>query len=343
MNDILRSLQQRYPLSTDWEIPEVFEDRLELGSLRIGLSGLVASRKRDGFQVTGSAAQLGEAPIERAYFELLERTALFEIDPKHSEHFPLSSEPATWQYSKSNGVALHTSFSIACEKAAFELIERDRVLRSWFRMPSARAKPIEASVLEQCPIIRPLEDLYDFSGYTFSSEDGRRDEDLGYAEQVYVIGIFGFPKKTSKQMNAPFLYGFGADLDFQACLSHAVGECLQRLGFLWGEDWTSALPEFSPTPDFHQEFFLREGGIFRIKRWLDNLGKETEMSFDLRRKEVARESLPQKMQFIDLTPVHLKGRVSVVKAMSPERLPLVFGLKPPSNTIDEELWIHPIA
>ncbi|HMJ16621.1 MAG TPA: YcaO-like family protein, partial [Polyangiaceae bacterium] len=157
----------------------MYVETSNVNGLRIHLVGL-CSESREGGEATGSAAALTGADVGRAYFELLERTGLLDAlrAPKrgyalrndegltcgwvsHENLFPSSPEPELWRYAKSNGVALGPSFVNACERAEWELIERERILRSWYG--ETRPVSLDGEDLGPCE----LREVYDFRAYRF--------------------------------------------------------------------------------------------------------------------------------------------------------------------------------
>jgi ribosomal protein S12 methylthiotransferase accessory factor YcaO len=93
----------------------------------------------------GSAAAVTLTPWHRAYFEVLERQAIVaargsatplvlrdaqgqprgSIEP--AQLFATPTEPGSWRYALSNGVALAPDWSGACARALAEAVERDAV------------------------------------------------------------------------------------------------------------------------------------------------------------------------------------------------------------------------
>jgi hypothetical protein len=308
--------------------------------LRIDVAGLV-SRGPDGLDAVGSAAGRFESALPRAYFELVERVCVLEAMRSSATCFPaldtcgrvtarleraevFASAPgaASWVYSRSNGVALGRSWAAASSAAELELIERDRVLRSWYGCTRpivlARAALTELSGLQAC---------YDIEAYEFPAErqPGPR-----------VAGVFGFPRSHS----APLVCGFGAGLTLEGALSRSAGECQQRLGFLWGEQIPSAEPEFALQPEYHQEYYLWPGRHARLRAWL--AGEHVRYAGVL---TPLVESPPRERRFVDLTPECGIGGLRVVKAIAGDELPLVFGRGHPwaAPSLPQELEIHPIA
>ena len=149
----LKSLTDLYSLSSSWTSPELFQENTVIEGQTIQLCGL-SVKHTSGLLITASAASLQESPLQRAYFELLERTSRVELDQMSQKKFPLfaldgssasnssnqvleeifkvSPCPSEWSYSKSNGVAAHTDPKLASLNAVSETIERDLILRSWY-------------------------------------------------------------------------------------------------------------------------------------------------------------------------------------------------------------------
>ena len=325
----LTTLLRKYPLPKGWSRPELFEDRLELNGITLELRGL-HSQNESGQIVTGSAVERDLVPLNRAFFELVERVSIVEAEASvkqkypalditesplgvrsHTHVFPENPEPELWRLSRSNGVAIHTDWKRACEAASFELIERDRLLRSWFGEFSP--KPWSGSTMP-----RALEKYYDFEYYLFHSPAGERD--------VVAAGVFGFPKEAGLGR----VYGSAARATAPEAFEAASRECLQGLGFMWKEALPKTAPAFSPTSDFHQESFLLESGLVRIRHWLQ--GGHTLL-----------RGIPAKNQFefFDLTPPTLRGKLCVVKAVDSTIIPLIFG-KAPGRELDNR-WLHPFA
>jgi hypothetical protein len=331
----LERLCELYPLAPQWKISTIVEETTSVGGVQIYIAGLRADDVT-GQMATGSAGDLRSSPLTRAYFELLERTSIFaaceggeqqlvakamdgtELEKLDKDSvLPRSEDPSRWRYARSNGVAAGRSWEEACSRAELELWERDRILRSWY----GETRPVRIEPPLDLPA--ELDALYTFESYLFT------DRQLPFP---CVVGVFGFPKVA----HSPFLCGFGARRTQDAALAAAASECLQRLGFLWGEDIPSVEPEFSPTPDFHQEFFLCPLTHGRLRHWLDggNVGLRCS----------GEPASDQIRPFVDLTPRDLASKVFVAKAMPLDELPLVFGeCHPKLGQVPDHLRIHPIS
>ena len=335
----LSELIETFPLGRRWSEPQVFEEVVSIGGVEITLAGLSAE-SADGEMVTGSAADVSEIPLPRAYFELLERASVVGLGRDRLEEWPLrdiegrehgtvpssvlspeSPAPARWRYARSNGVALSSSWSEACRRSLWELIERDRILRSWYGL-------VEPARLSMAPgaISDALRDLYAFEAYSFDDRP---------TPEVHVAGVFGFPLVDL----APLLYGFGARPSRDEALCAASRECVQRLGFLWGESIPESVPEFEPTPDFHQELFLCPSKHPVLRAWLD--GEHRAAPRQPRRPVAA----PTPRLFADITPPELVRKLFVAKAVPEDEWPLVFGSGHPyvEDDLPARLRIHPIA
>lgn len=333
LKSAFEAVSDSFPLSQKWRKPQVFSDKLVLGDLEISMLGISAEGVEKG-GVSASAASLQGPPLHRAWFELVERSAIldfFSAMPSEvtifqvggtSERWPadkvFGEETQTSRLSKSNGVASHTEKLEACASAYRELLERDQVLRTWLGWQEL--KSIDCSFTARTQ----LQELFVFTTIEFYK-----------SPQTTVLGIFGIPKDRSKH---PFICGFGSAASLAIAAHKAESELLQRLAFLWGEELPSTTPERAPTALFHQEWSLCPQGIDTIKKWLERR---------MPRMAAPRESTPPSLEqtyFIDMTPSHLVGRGVVVKAYHPDLVPLYFGEFPKSvGDVLPELAIHPIA
>jgi hypothetical protein len=352
----LDQLQRAYPLSRGWRTTEVVADTVQLLGQPMHRAGLVAERRlpaRGGARsagngsstspAVGSAAQLDGSPLERSYFELLERVSLLEVlrappllcrlrrfdgdaagDFGGAALFPESPDPARFRYARSNGVALHRSWRDACRRAAWELVERDRVLRAW--LGAIRPEPLE---LGDEAVPAALRGGFEWLAYGFDAEPVEVD-----GEPVSVVGVFAFPRVPE----APLVYGFAARPGRPDATRSALEECLQRLGFLFGEAIPERPPAPAPNPLFHQEHFLYPGHHRWLRAWLDD--GHDRYAERPRTRAIAGEPI-----FADLTPPELRGRLVVAKAVWPDTLPLAFGPGPEHllRHLPPELRIHPVA
>ncbi len=337
MSAVLRALLERYPLSEEWAAPELFSEAADIGGFILQLSGL-SSRHVSGQLITASSAETGNQGLDRCFFELLERTSVVESEthPRiqysvgdsaggrfgnlyHVELFPESPVPQEWRFSRSNGVAAHVSWELACANAAHELIERDRLLRSWF----GQSVPTDAGAFAA---VMPVELVrrFDFRTVFLPNPSAPFSE-------VFVAAVIGFPRDPS----SPVVRGYAARGEAREAVAAAARECLQTLGFLWGGELTNEEPAYSPSPDYHQEKFLGRAGAAKLRDWLD--GKHGG-----RPSGVPSPDSP--ILFADITPKQLEGRVSVVKACAAGVLPLVFGRRREyAPSFGAEALIHPIS
>ncbi len=192
-------------------------------------------------------------------------------------------------------------------------MERDRLLRSWF----GELTP-ERVALPESALPTALSNAYVFEAFSFGAPDRE------------VMGVFGFPTK-----NGPMAYGFSAAADAGEALERAAAECVQRIGFLWGEPLPEREPEPLLGPSFHQEFFLFPPSRRRLVAWLRG---------EHRGRCTLRSSQLEPAQFVDLTPAAFEG-LFVAKAIPRGELQLTFGVGHPGVTgaLPRELSVHPIA
>lgn len=332
----LRTLSAELPLAPHWGPIEPFVESLEIDGLLVHSVGLYASSER-GVDATGSAAALIAAPVERAYFELLERTAILDaqsgggrelplIDDRgtllgsvgRDMTFPEAPRPDEWRYSLSNGIAAARTIEHAMHAARAELAERDSVLRSWFggRAPTRHRSPAFAS---WCPTTS-----YDVEMYSFAND--------GPSSDLVVAGVFAFPRRAQ----APLVYGLGAARTLDEAIERAGSECQQRLAFLWGEAVPSEVPPFAPTASYHQELYLWPASHVRLRAWLR--GEHADGAF------LVAAPGPTSSRFVDLTPEHLISRAWVVKALPRSEIQLTFGRGHPDvPPALQRYGVHPIA
>jgi hypothetical protein len=332
---LLETLGEELPLADHWGPVQPFLEAVEIDHLVVHTVGLLCASVR-GTEVTGSAASSTSPPAERAYFELIERTALVDamagsarefpiIDgagerlgtlPRHVV-FPEAPSPEECRFALSSGVAAGWTIQGAAKAARAELIERDRVLRSWFG-GGAPARQTPKSFGTWCP-----SSSYDVEVYTFSSDEP--------GSALAVAGVFAFPKVAY----APLAYGLAAADDSDTAIARAGGECQQRLAFLWGESLPADPPAFEPTAGYHQEFYLHPPTHALLRAWLRGDHAEGALSSGKSNRNP---------RFIDLTPEHLLSRLRVVKAVPDGELRLAFGRGHPDLAPTLQRYgVHPIA
>jgi hypothetical protein len=339
VENALAELIEELPLGPDWDRPTLWHETARIAGLIVPLVGLHA-RNQSGSEVTAGASGPGPETLRRCYFELLERSAIVEALARQADdqirvradvgasrgHRPVyeifGTEQATEERrpSLSNGVAAHERWGAACAAARLEAIERDRVLRSWYGL-----SPPPVRICARPASFEALGDLYEAGVYRFG--DARDSE-----QEAVVVGVFLLPKSAS----APFVCAFAADRSFAAAVERAVGESLQRLGFLWQEPIPVEAPPLSPTPEYHLEFFLYPPHQAFVQRWLK---AGADRLPDLRDPDPGSDEV----LYADLTPPHLRGRMFVARALGTGWLPLVFGRGHPDvPSIPDERLVHPI-
>jgi hypothetical protein len=336
IDDELQRLQRAYPIPAGGELLEVFSERSEICGISVSMVGLVA-QVAEAPAVPGSAAGLDDLPVERAYYELLERLSLVlaktrgaesyqardehgDLDGKitRSQVFPDSTTPLQ-RHAISNGAALHSSWQAARVAAYAELVERDAALRCWY----GQQLPQRLRIAQRLGTLAQSYDL------VTALVDGQPE--VGGAEPRVAMCV-GFPKSAE----APLLRGLSAKPSTAEAVDDAVREALQSLCFLWGEALPSVPPEPQASPDYHQEYYLLRDHHQPLRRWLDGKGPKTDVqlpAFD-----------PRATRFVDLTPEELEGKLWVCKAINPTARPLLFGPQRElsGHPLGRELWVHPI-
>ncbi len=337
-------IQQQF---THWTVFDRFEASEQFHDLNIHLSGIAAKNTSDAV-ATGSAGSLIQAETHRAKFELLERMIItdametpsnsvpllnntLEIDGRNisiETLFPESPSPEHYQWSKSNGIALHTSLAKACESASLELVERDQVLASWYGASCPQF--IETALIND--ISSKLEAFYMTVCVRFNDE-------LAFAngKPVFVYGVFLLPRDNHHVLHM----GFGAAFDEELGILKAKHELVQRLGFLSDAEPVEELVEVEPTPDFHLEYFLQAHTYGHIANWINGKFFQKE-----------KKRTPSTENQIDYALIYGGNKNNtaatdffVVKALSQNLIPLVFGNRDYSAYLDTArgTQIHPVS
>jgi hypothetical protein len=342
--------EEAYPVYgiEGWEFASPYQEKISIDELTIHLCGFQARHDQLG-EVVGSAAEPTAYPRQRAYYEALERISILEsldrptfslksmTDASFVQHVPgdvifppscpetnLGAESPPCQYSKSNGVALHTSWEEACRRACLELVERHLVLASWLGQ-------IKPEIQHGTAAASSLQGLS--RHYVVVNIDFGQQEVSCFVDPICVSGVALLPKAEA----APLILGFGAGLTKKDSRAKAEAETLQRLGFLWGEEIPSQEPDFAPTALYHQEYFLLPDARDKIENWLNG-------------GHVTRPGVPPRkpgclsVQFADLSCPKISD-LWTAKAIAPAAIPLVFGRWTGHgfDTLPAELLIHPIA
>jgi hypothetical protein len=325
-------------LWSDWTVVETIDESIDIDGVALRRAGISAKSSR-GHVVTGSAAEFDRTALRRAEYELIERASLFDAmfgEPKsrvvrrldgtpcrivsHDDLFLTSEEPERWQPSRSNGVALGPDWSSACRSAMLELVERDRLLRSW----AGEGVPVRVDL--ENPLLSRFAS-YDWQTFRVTLDDG-------WSDTIEVAIVLGFPRHAG----APLVRGSGADETIERAAARAARECLQGLAFLWGEEIPSEPPAPSPTPLYHLDHFLWSGAHALLREWLS--GKHSGLAAGKLR---SRDD--PSVKWVDLTPVDMQGRLCVAQARCEAALPLFFGEGPAwwRSAMPRAMWAHPIA
>ncbi|WP_141733055.1 YcaO-like family protein [Oligoflexus tunisiensis] len=328
-------------LAPGWTLIDALEETRMIADCRLHLRGYACQRAQDQKVITGSWAGWNEPSLDIAQLELQERLALMRaLDQPAQKVWPLlsltsrkigftsgamlfqkSPDPEHMQYAKSNGVALGVNFRDAVERAACEVVERHLVLASWYGALRPQGIPMNLPAA-----LESLQGLYEFRLFDFGSF---LLKDLG---SIQVRGCFLWPRHPGH----PPVYGFGAALDSAAAMHKALGEAVQRLAFLDPLEVPTDEPQFTPTPDFHQEYFLHPARRPLLEAWLNGAPTHPTAAAPIKH---AGEALA-----VDLTPEGSHAGV-VVRVTIPGTLPLVFGRFQPSEfpQLPACLWIHPVV
>ncbi|OFZ82042.1 MAG: hypothetical protein A2583_15810 [Bdellovibrionales bacterium RIFOXYD1_FULL_53_11] len=303
-----------------WKKPEEFRQEVDVLGIKLFLSGFSSSN--GAMELVGSSAGMDRHEPERSAFELLER--ITTVEAEESGLIAFDKLDGICRYSKSNGIAIHTDKNTALQKSYFEVVERDRVLRSWF---GDIANPV---VLRSCPDVRllgrlePLAAVFDLRVFEFVENLSR--------SKTFVHGFFGLPKND----NAACFFGFGADSEESASIAKAVGEGLQRLGFTWGEKADFDPAAFKPTAIDHLLYYHDPARNGLIRRWCSN-GNGRYLKF------IPHE--PPRCVWNNIALKSMQDRIYAYQCKSDDLLPLTFGFDHPyaRGLVPDEIRVHPLA
>ncbi|MBV9947295.1 MAG: YcaO-like family protein [Myxococcales bacterium] len=317
---------------------------MSFGDHTLALSG-VSSSTAAGEQVTGSAAcwETAPAPLPRSYFELLERVSVVDALRNRERAyvlrdrdgrilgsagadlvFPQGHAPERSRASRSNGVAIHVTWETACDRACAELVERDRILRSWYGELVPSPLPLGPGLVPDAMRIHS-----EWLAYELGASGPCVGADLA------VVLVIAFPARTE----VPLVFGAAAASDRRTAVTKAIEEAIQRFGFLFGEAIPDTPPESAPTPDYHQEFYLYPPHHRLLRDWLERRAAAADAP-----SGAGEQGAPRPVSFVDLTPPHLRGDLFVAKALSIDAEPLWFGEPAPHRAaVTPERRVHPVA
>src|SRR5262245_4427374 len=85
--------------------------------------------------------------------------------------FQVNPDPAHWKWARSNGVAIGSSWGDAARRAGWELVERDRILRSFYGELEPQAASATPAALPEALGVHYRFEAYSFDG---AHDDGTR-------------------------------------------------------------------------------------------------------------------------------------------------------------------------
>ena len=270
-----------------------------------------------GMELFGSSEQGVSGETSIAHWELLERILTWEV----RELFKRPSRSPYYRHSTSNGVALHTDLEQARRSARLELLERDRILRSWYGYLRPR--------LLGTPVSSELGGPEEYAWW-----EAHLPAPVGDRSRVEVAVSLGIPKDPKR----PVTLGFGAAESLARALQKSRREARQRLGFLWGLRLPRCpdLSRSDPSPLLHQDYYSHRRNQDLLLRWLYEGNAPALRS---------APALPGKILFQTLTPSGAKGAIHLIRASASATIPLTFGywsaLKP--HLRGKPRALHPLA
>lgn len=315
----LAFLKDVIPKLKGWNVqaPEEFETTISGKTFRV--EGIAASHPDLGEMI--GASIILEDDSSSAAFELVERISILEEAANQAKtHFAVRSHQsgniiATIErdevfsatnnpglvFSKSNGVAIHDSWSKACQAAACELIERHLILESFY----GKIRPERLN--QETSLLLELEADYESSSYGL----GYQMTDA-YPHPIYVCVALLKPKDPGVN---PQLVGFGAAFTEKEARFKAEKEVLQRAIFLHGGgELPTTEPDILPSADAHQDYHLYPPNHYIVLDWL--AGKT--------HLDVFPTPSCVRLRFVDLSSPD-REQLFVAKAISSDTQQLIFG------------------
>ncbi len=310
-------------LAPGWEPIEAIEDTIRPGLVPLHRAGL-ATRAPGGEEIVGSAAAPTGPVADRAYFELLERASVIEYLRRQpaSETAAGPARPA-YRQARSNGVALHSDLNEARRCALWELVERDRIVRSWYGEITPRRVAAPRWLEAMAP-----EGAYEWCACSFDAPAWD-----SWSRGLEVAAVIGFPLRS----DVPLTRGFAARPSADAAIEAAADEAVQGLAFLWGEEIPDSEPPPAPTPMYHLDLYLYPRNHDLLRGWLRG-------AHGVHACSQGERPAPAEVSFVELTPPWLEGQLRVVKAECRAAIPLTFGVGPEalSGHLPPRLRAHPI-
>lgn len=343
--------EETHALPDGWEIIDSLAEEARIEGVSIALAGYAATHSASQQVATGSAASCYQKPERIAYFELLERIAILEAIGQPAETswncldlstqkvvskltsaeiFPPMTVSDSYQISKSNGVAIGSSFEQAALHALSESVERHLVLLSWY----GAVKPERVS-FDWPEELHALSAHYRLEQYSLGSVNLFQAQ-RRFTATVCVLWPLEDRATKNGSERRPVIHGFGAAASTAEACAKSFREAIQRLGFISGEDPVTDEPAFQARPDYHQDYFLHPERRPLLKSWLSGAFFRPHYQNRLPPLGVCR--------LIDITPSSYRS-LWVVKATVPGILPLVFGRyrHPLFPELPDERLIHPIV
>lgn len=322
-----------------WECAEPFRNSLTVENLTLHQEGLCAMHPTLG-QMVGASTTTKPDGDSKAWYELIERISTLQAaveesptlellnfqgerlkDIPRSTVFPDISGPG-FRAAKSNGVALWSDFAGAARGAVRELAERQLVLENWIgrRQPKILAAP------QADRPVSALQNIYEIVVVSWGSIR------TTVSDPLHGRSVFLFPKRPE----LPYAVGFGCHQDADRARHQAEEECLQVMSFYYGEELPDESPEPQPSPGFHQEFYQYAPNRRVLQQWLHGRIRAC------RNPGAALECIDP--GFVILPVVIPSSGFTVVKALCPDTLPLVFGdwLYGHAGLDEEAFRFHPI-
>ncbi len=323
-----------------WIFQTRYAEDVVFGDITIKTEGLVYTHPLYGMVSGASSSHRQEEST--AAFELIERILLvkhlFERNNSYytlrcpfdgsvqgrvkREHvFPVRSRSDVNVVS-SNGVALHSDWSLACISAALELVERHVVLESFY----GRLKPRRIVSKGLFADIDP-KDIYREESYLL----GIQKVDA-YSQEIYVAVSLLVPQNPDTHHQ---IIAFGSAFNCEEAQRKAQKEALQRYSFVYDSPIPSQV-EFEASGLYHQNFHFMKTNHWQIIDWLQ--GKLFVADSQANKREILE------LDFVDLSLEEASPWV-LAKAISANAHELVWG------AMDETLFesalvnrqlVHPI-